>query len=63
MSSVVRSSSSSFSEIIDSFYLPNDLGFYSFVGKVLLGATVGIVVGEIQERDLNPYPYFYDNKG
>lgn len=31
-----------------------EIGFY---------ATVGTVFGNAEERDLNPYPYFYDNEG
>lgn len=31
-----------------------EIGFY---------ATLGVAVGQAQERDLNPYPYFYDNEG
>lgn len=25
--------------------------------------TAGVVFGEVQKRDLNPYPYFYDDEG
>ncbi len=37
--------------------------FDSFFAELAFYASLGIVVGEVQERDLNPYPYFYDNEG
>lgn len=31
--------------------------------EIGLYATVGVLFGEAHERDMNPYPYFYDNEG
>lgn len=45
----------------------NDSGIENPFNNLLLEigfhATLGIAVGQAQERDLNPYPYFYDNEG
>ena len=60
---VVRNSSSSNSKTTNNSSLSEDLGLYALVGKVLFWGTAGIVVGGVHERDLNPYPYFYDNEG
>ncbi|PKH49590.1 hypothetical protein CXF68_02285 [Tenacibaculum sp. Bg11-29] len=60
---VVKSSSSSNSKSTSHSSLPDDLGFYSFIAKTLFWGTAGIAIGEAEERDLNPYPYFYDNEG
>lgn len=37
--------------------------FENILLEIGFKATLGIVVGQVQERDLNPYPYFYDNEG
>lgn len=52
VSNTSRSSRTTYESPFNSFLI--ELGFY---------ATVGIVFGEVKERDLNPYPYFYDDEG
>lgn len=47
-----RNSSSKFENPFSNLLL--EVGFY---------ATLGIVVGQAQECDLNPYPYFYNDEG
>lgn len=47
-----RNSSSSF-----------DPEFENILIEIGFRASVGIAIGQAQERDLNPYPYFYDNEG
>lgn len=37
--------------------------FENILIEIGFKATVGIAIGQVQERDLNPYPYFYDNEG
>lgn len=52
ISGTSRSSRTTSGSPFNSFLI--ELGFY---------ATAGIVFGVADERDLNPYPYFYDNEG
>lgn len=58
---VKTSSSTSKSNYSSSF--SDDIGLSSFLAEVLFFGTVGVVAGVAEERDLNPYPYFYDNEG
>ena len=60
---VVKTSSTSTLKNNYSSSFSDDIGLSSFVAEVLFFGTVGIVAGVAEERDLNPYPYFYDNEG
>lgn len=59
-SSRTRTSSSSSSS--SSSYASNGIFDDVFI-ELFFHATVGIFFGEAHERDMNPYPYFYDNEG
>lgn len=37
--------------------------FSSLFAEIVFYATAGITIGRAEERDLNPYPYFYDDEG
>lgn len=37
--------------------------FSNLLLELTFYATVGVAFGAIEERDFNPYPYFYDNEG
>lgn len=54
---VVRQTTSSSSEE------NNNIEFPFFLAELTFYATLGVAFGQAQERDLNPYPYFYDNEG
>lgn len=41
----------------------NDSYFENILLEIGFKATLGLAFGQAQERDLNPYPYFYDNEG
>ena len=59
----VRSTSSSNSNDSDDFSVLDDPDLRFFLFRLAFWSTIGVTVGEAQERDLNPYPYFYDDEG
>lgn len=59
----VRATSSSSSDDSDDFSVLDDPDLRFFLFRLVFWSTIGITVGEAQERDLNPYPYFYDDEG
>lgn len=59
----VRASSSSRSNNSNESSVLDDLGFKSLLFRLAFWSTIGVTVGEAQERDLNPYPYYYDDEG
>lgn len=38
-------------------------GFAALFVEIGIYATVGVLFGEAHVRDMNPYPYYYDNEG
>lgn len=38
-------------------------GFYQFMFEVSLRITLGVFIGDAEKKELNPYPYYYDDEG